>query len=77
MSDTTNYDLNFNSENRTNELADGQLDERALEAINGGVGQPDQKISVSSLIDVVQAPIQAPIPYGRKGIGGGRRVKHL
>ncbi|WP_333461372.1 hypothetical protein [Microcoleus sp. herbarium13] len=39
MSDTTtNHDLNFNSELLTNELADGELDDRDLEAINGGCG---------------------------------------
>ncbi|MEG4321869.1 MULTISPECIES: hypothetical protein [unclassified Microcoleus] len=37
MSDTANHDLNFNSEIPTNELADGELDERDIEAINGGV----------------------------------------
>jgi hypothetical protein len=36
MSDTTNHDLHFDSENHTNDLADGELDERDLEVINGG-----------------------------------------
>lgn len=40
MSDTTNHDLLLNSEIPTNELADGELDERDLEAINGGCPPP-------------------------------------
>ncbi|MEG3849787.1 hypothetical protein [Microcoleus sp. herbarium13] len=40
MSDTANHDLNFNSEIPTNELADGELDDRDLEAINGGCPPP-------------------------------------
>jgi len=40
MSDTTNYDLLLNSEIPTNELADGELDERDLEVINGGCPPP-------------------------------------
>jgi hypothetical protein len=40
MSDTTNHDRLFKSENHTNELADGELDERDLEVINGGCPPP-------------------------------------
>ena len=40
MSDTTNHDLLLNSEIPTNELADGELDERDLEVINGGCPPP-------------------------------------
>ena len=44
MSDTANHDLNFNSEIPTNELADGELDERDLEGINGA-GRTDDIIN--------------------------------
>jgi hypothetical protein len=44
MSDTTNHDLLFKSENHTNELADGELDERDLEGINGA-GWVDDRIN--------------------------------
>jgi len=41
MSDTTtNHDLLLNSDDRTNELADGELDEHDLEGINGGCPPP-------------------------------------
>ena len=48
MSDTTNHDRLFKSEIPTNELADGELDERDLEAINGGCPPPGP----SNLLDV-------------------------
>lgn len=43
MYDTTNHDRHFDSEDHTNELADGELDERDLEVINGGSCPPPPK----------------------------------
>jgi hypothetical protein len=46
MSDTTNHDRLFKSEIPTNELADGELDERDLEAINGGCPLPPNPLDL-------------------------------
>jgi hypothetical protein len=72
MSDTTNHDLLFKSDDRTNELADGELDERDLEGINGGdIGDNVGKFfkgAAKFATDVAQIPYKA----GR-GIGQGIR----
>lgn len=75
MSDTTNHDLNLNSELPTNELADGQLDERDLEGINGGDMGDDVgnwfKDAGNFLGDLSQVPRKA----GRGLIDGIREAR--
>ncbi|MEG4149363.1 hypothetical protein QUA24_26095 [Microcoleus sp. Pol12B5] len=59
MSDTKNHDLHFNSENRTNKLADGELDERDLEVISGGCPPPPPP----SPLDIFQAKLKKDIGF--------------
>ena len=59
MSDTKNHDLHFNSENRTNKLADGELDERDLEVINGGC----PPLRPSNPLDKFQAKLEKDIGF--------------
>ena len=80
MSDTTNHDLLLNSEIPTNELADGELDERDLEGINGAGfvddcinGAANGARAVGKFIgDVSQAPRKIGNAFGG-GIREGQR----
>ena len=76
MSDiTTNHDLLLNSEIPTNELADGELDERDLEGINGGdMGDEAGKLfkNIGNFLgDLSQAPRKA----GRALLDGIREAR--
>ena len=74
MSGTTNHDLHFDSEDHTNELADGELDERDLEVINGGGCPPPPKPepgpgsnddALDKMREIIQKRPITPLFFGR------------
>lgn len=70
MSDNTNHDLHFDSEDHTNELADDELDRRELEAISGGGCPPPPKPgpnddALDKMREIIQRTPKMPLFFGR------------